>query len=267
MLMDEDETGKTIIFPDEADSLKELSEYLDVLSSSTRLKILKIVETKPKDIRQISSEIQTSYENTKKHIDKLLSIGVIRKEAGLSRPTAKGIHPVWKYSPVPGGMEAIVRNLGLFSNMKLTVADAKIGAKLAAVRGKVSEEFSGGAPTLTLLGGPDDGTVFPLQGDRIAVGRIDQEADVDPSAILLSEEYAAVTRVSKPHAHFLLQNGIWHLEDCGSTGGTFVNSTAITPHRKHALKDGDLIELAKGVHGASFVYITRGYQGREGEEP
>ncbi len=265
--MHEDETGKTIILSDEADSLQELSEYLDVLSSSTRLKILKIIERKPKDIRQISSEIRTSYENTKKHIDKLLSIGVVRKDAGLSRPTAKGVHPVWKYSLVPGGMEAIVRNLGLFSNMKLTVEDATLGAKLAAVRGKVSEEFSGGVPAVALLGGPDDGAVFPLAGDRIAVGRIDRDAAGDPSAILLSDEYAAVTRVSKPHARFTLHGGVWHIEDCGSTGGTFVNSTALAPHRKHPLRDGDLIDLARGVHGASFVYTAESRREKEGEEP
>ena len=45
---------------------------------------------------------RTSYENTKKHLDKLMSIGVIKKEAGLGAPTSKGIHPVWQYSLVPG---------------------------------------------------------------------------------------------------------------------------------------------------------------------
>ncbi|MDN7024074.1 FHA domain-containing protein [Methanoculleus sp. FWC-SCC1] len=265
--MHEDEAGETIILPDEVDSFRELSEYLDVLSSSTRLRILKIIERKPKDIRQISSEIRTSYENTKKHIDKLLSIGVVRKEAGLSRPTSKGIHPVWKYSLVPGGMEAIVRNLGLFSNMRLASADADLSARLAAVRGQVAEEFSGGVPAVTLLGGPDDGTVFPLEGERIAVGRGDRDAAGDLSAILLSEEYAAVTRVSKPHARFTLQSGVWHIEDCGSTGGTFVNGAALAPHHRQPLQDGDLIDLARGVHGASFVYTERGRSEREEEEP
>ncbi len=256
--MNGDEAGKTIILPEDADSLQELSEYLDVLSSTTRLKILKIIERKPKEIRRIASEIQSSYENTKKHMDKLLSIGVVRKEAGLSRETARGIHPVWKYSLVPGGMEAIVRNLGLFSNMKLTITDADLTVRLAAVRGKVSEEFAGSAPAVTLLGGPDDGTSFPLKGNRIAVGRVDRDtpAAYDPgSAIILSEEYGAVTRISKPHAVFILQSGIWHLEDCGSTGGTFINGTVLVPHRRSALKDGDLIELAKGIFGASFVFV------------
>lgn len=98
-----DDDSRTLILDTDNDDLQELSEYLDVLSSSTRLKILKAIERSPKDVRQISAAIETSYENTKKHLDKLMSIGVVRKEAGLSRPTAKGVHPVWKYSLVPGG--------------------------------------------------------------------------------------------------------------------------------------------------------------------
>ena len=54
------------------------------------LRILKFLEKKPRDARGISKEIETSYENTKKHLDKLLSIGVIKKEAGLGAPTQRG---------------------------------------------------------------------------------------------------------------------------------------------------------------------------------
>ncbi len=112
----------TIIVHEDSDSLEELSEYLDVLSSSARLRILKFLEKKPRDARAISKEIETSYENTKKHLDKLLSVGIIKKEAGLGAPTSKGIHPVWEYSIVPGGLEAIIRNLGLFSNTRVQIS-------------------------------------------------------------------------------------------------------------------------------------------------
>jgi DNA-binding transcriptional ArsR family regulator len=50
----------TIILHEESDSLEELSEYLDVLSSSARLRILKFLEKKPRDARSISREIETS---------------------------------------------------------------------------------------------------------------------------------------------------------------------------------------------------------------
>jgi hypothetical protein len=117
-------TGKppseTLMGAGDIDFLQELSEYLDVLSNSVRLRILKLIEKKPKDARTISHEIETSYENTKKHLDKLLSIGLIRKEAGIGKPTSKGVHPVWEYSLVPGALEAVTRNLALFSNTPIT---------------------------------------------------------------------------------------------------------------------------------------------------
>ncbi|MDN7013363.1 FHA domain-containing protein [Methanoculleus sp. FWC-SCC3] len=256
-----DDDSRTLILDADNDDLQELSEYLDVLSSSTRLKILKAIERRPKDVRQISYEIETSYENTKKHLDKLMSIGVVRKEAGLSRPTAKGIHPVWKYSVVPGGLEAITRSLGLFSNLRLTLTDAVLAKKLAGVRGTLSGEFAGQPPAVILLGGAEDGKVFPLGHDSIDIGRADPDAPGrSGQGITLGEDYAAVTRVSRPHARLTRRraDGTWLIEDCGSTGGTFVNGTLLEPGTRRELHDGDLIELAKGAPGATFVFVVPG---------
>jgi len=259
--MTSDDDSRTLILDIDSDDLQELSEYLDVLSSSTRLKILKVIERTPKDVRQISSEIETSYENTKKHLDKLLSIGVVRKEAGLSRPTSKGIHPVWKYSLVPGGLEAITRSLGLFANLKLTLTDAVLAKKLAGVRETFSGEFFGQRPVVILLGGVEDGKVFPIEHDTIAIGRVDPDAPgrSDPERdIILSEEYAAVTRVSRPHARLTRRADAWLIEDSGSTGGTFVNGMPLDRGKRRELHDGDLIELAKGAPGATLVFVVPG---------
>ncbi|MDR9815334.1 MAG: FHA domain-containing protein [Candidatus Methanoculleus thermohydrogenotrophicum] len=259
--MTNDDVSKTLILDMDGDDLQELSEYLDVLSSSTRLRILKAIERRPKDIRQISSEIETSYENTRKHINKLLSIGVVRKEAGLSRPTARGVRPVWKYSLVPGGLEMITRNLGLFANLKLTLTDAVLAEKLAGVRETFSGEFSGQLPVLILLGGAEDGKVFPLRHETIAIGRVDPDAPGRPDhddEILLGDDYAAVTRISRPHARLTRRDDTWFIEDCGSTGGTFVNGTQLDRGRRQELHDGDLIELAKGAPGATLVFVVPG---------
>jgi DNA-binding transcriptional ArsR family regulator len=258
--MTDNDDSRTLILDMDTDDLQELSEYLDVLSNSTRLKILKVIERRPKDVREISYEIETSYENTKKHLDKLLSIGVVRKEAGLSRPTAKGIHPVWKYSLVPGGLEAITRSLGLFSNLKLTLTDAMLAKKLAGVRETFSGELSGQPPVVILLGGAEDGKVFPLGHDSIDMGRADPDAPGrSGQGIVLSEEYAAVTRVSRPHARITRRrDGAWLVEDCGSTGGTFVNGTPLDRGTRRELHDGDLVELAKGAQGATLVFVVPG---------
>lgn len=248
----------TIIVHEESDSLEELSDYLDVLSSSARLRIVKFLEKKPHDARAISNEIETSYENTKKHLDKLLSIGVIKKEAGLGAPTSKGIHPVWEYSVVPGGLEAIIRNLGLFSNTRVQIVGGEISRRLEVVKGTISKEVLGNCPAAIVLGGPDDGKVFILKSDTIAIGRIDPDnkTSFDPGKdIVLADDYTAVTRVSKPHGQFHRQKGIWYIEDCGSTGGTQLNNKKLESHALVPVRDGDLVELAKGISGVKLVLI------------
>ena len=256
--MEQQDRSPTLIIHEESDSLEELSEYLDVLSSSARLRILKFLEKKPRDARSISKEIETSYENTKKHLDKLLSIGVIKKEAGLGAPTSKGIHPVWQYSLVPGGLEAIIRNLSLFSNTRVNVMGSDISRRLDAVKGTISKEVLGNAPAVIVLGGPDDGKVFPFKDDSVSIGRSDPanrdafRPDID---IVFSDGYTAVTRVSRPHGKITKKTNGWFIEDCGSTGGTQVNNKKIEKGVPVALNDGDLIELAKGVSGIRLLML------------
>ncbi|MEN6443951.1 MAG: FHA domain-containing protein [Methanoregula sp.] len=256
--MNTPDRSPTTISDENTDSLDELSEYLDVLSSNARLRIIKLLEKKPRDARAISNEIETSYENTKKHLDKLLGIGVIKKEAGLGAPTSKGIHPVWQYSIVPGGFEAIIRNLGLFSNAKVQIVGGEISRRLDAVKGTLSKEVLGDMPAAIVLGGHDDGKIFLLKHDRVRIGRIDTERHAhsnDDKDVVLDGTYTAVTRISKPHAVFLREGGTWHIEDCGSTGGTKLNNQQLENNVPALVQDGDLIELAKGVPGVRLLMI------------
>lgn len=247
--------SETVVGTGDVDFLQELSEYLDVLSSSVRLKILKLIERKPKDARTISREIETSYENTKKHLDRLLSIGLIRKEAGVGKPTSKGVHPVWEYSLVPGALEAVTRNLALFSNTSLASDNHLLSQKLSEVREKVSAEF-GAIPALIVMGGPDDGRVFFIRKRVTLLGRNDpafQGAGQDD--ILFSEEYRAVSRVSKPHARILETDGRYAIEDRGSTSGTYVNGQRLMPDEKKTLLDGAMIDLAKGPQSVRMMLV------------
>jgi DNA-binding HxlR family transcriptional regulator len=256
--MEPEDKSPTLIVDESTDSLDELSEYLDVLSSSARLKILKFLEKKPRDARSISREIETSYENTKKHLDKLLSIGVIKKEAGLGAPTSKGIHPVWEYSLVHGGFEAIIRNLGLFSNRKVQIVEGEMNNRLASVKGALSKEFMGNLPAAIVLGGVMDGKVFLLKKDVVSIGRIDVKNTMKYQAtddIVVADDYSAVTRVSRPHGKLIHENGAWYIEDCGSTGGTSVNNRRVEKQTRMPVNDGDLIELSKGVSGVRLLLI------------
>jgi pSer/pThr/pTyr-binding forkhead associated (FHA) protein/DNA-binding transcriptional ArsR family regulator len=256
--MDPVDKSPTMIISNESDSLEELSDYLDVLSSSARLRILKFLEKKPRDARSIANEIETSYENTKKHLDKLLSIGVIKKEAGLGAPTSKGIHPVWEYSLVPGGLEAIIRNLGLFSNNRVQIIGTEMSRRLDEIKSTISKEVLGNVPAAIVLGGPDDRKMFLLREDNVRIGRIDPGSldsyspEID---IVLSDGYTAVTRVSKPHGKFVHDKGGWYFEDCGSTGGSQINNRRLESRTRTPVRDGDLVELAKGVSGVKLLVI------------
>jgi DNA-binding HxlR family transcriptional regulator len=254
---------KTRVLSGDEDFFSDLSEYLEALSSSSRLKILQSIRKRPKDIRELSSEIQTSYENTKKHLDKLVAIGVVKKSPGLSRPTSKGVHPVWEYSLIPGAIDSVIRNLGVFST--LPAFNPGLAARLAGVRATVAREVAGHGAIIVVMGGTDDGRVFMVPETGARIGRADPDAGAAPAAgdVVLSEDYAAVTRVGRPHARITCVRGTWFIEDTGSTGGTSVNGHALAPHTKMALADGCSIALSQGVRGAVLSVMIPPEQGRQ----
>ncbi|MDH7594176.1 MAG: FHA domain-containing protein [Methanomicrobiales archaeon] len=264
--MEERERSETVVEPQDIDALEELSEYLDVLSNSARLRILKLLERKPKDVRTISHEIGTSYENTKKHIDRLMSIGVIRKEAGIGRPTSKGVHPVWEYSLVPGALEAIVRSLAIFGNLTLGAAHTVLSERIGEVREGLSAEF-GHFPALVVMGGDMDRSVFFITKDEARLGRHDpnHRATEEGVGIVLSDDYRAVSRISKPHARIFSRGDAWFITDAGSMGGTFVNGKRIERGEIAGIADGAIIELSKGAQSARLLFSLPSRRGSDTE--
>lgn len=238
--------------------LQELSEYLEVLSNPVRLKILKVIEKEPKEISQIASRIDTSYANTKKHIDQLVAIGLVKKEAGFGRETVKGIHPVWKFSLVDGGLELLIKNIGVFSSINIPMGYGDLAARIEPVKKAILETSGGQGPALHLVEGNAAGRTFLIKKERISIGRIDPDfpAHAKEGDVALPVEYAAVTRITKPHA-FMYRSGIeWFIEDRGSSGGTYINADRISPMHKTPLKNGDVIDLAIGESSARFLFVN-----------
>jgi len=238
--------------------LQELSEYLEVLSNPTRLKILKVIEKEPREISEISSRIDTSYANTKKHIDQLVHIGLVKKEAGFGRETAKGIHPVWKFSLAEGSLEMLIKNLGVFSRINIPMGYGEIQSTLDSVRKAVIKESGKDYPALHLVEGKGAGHTFLLRQDRILIGRTDPDSPfkVSEGDIELPEEYVAVTRITKPHAIVSRAGTGWQIEDRGSSGGTYLNAEVMVPMHKTILKNGDIIDLSIGEEAARFLFIA-----------
>jgi pSer/pThr/pTyr-binding forkhead associated (FHA) protein len=77
-----------------------------------------------------------------------------------------------------------------------------------------------------------DGSEHTLTGSPLTIGR--------ESANDLTFESPAVSR---EHAAVVLREGRWYLEDRGSTNGTFLNGTRVTPGTPLPLRHADRIEL------------------------
>ena len=80
-------------------------------------------------------------------------------------------------------------------------------------------------------GGGRAGETFPLEGERMTVGR---RPDCD---IFLDD-----VTVSRDHAVIVARGDEHYLDDLGSLNGTYVNRRRIESHR---LSDGDELQIGK----------------------
>jgi hypothetical protein len=88
-----------------------------------------------------------------------------------------------------------------------------------------------GAALVVRAGGGRVGESFPLEGDRVTIGR---RPDSD---IFLDD-----VTVSRDHALLVRRAGDYHLDDLGSLNGTYVNRSRIDSSR---LEDGDELQIGK----------------------
>lgn len=247
---------RTILNGSDPEFISDLTEYLDVLASPVRLHILSYVGTRSRTVRQISHEIETSYENTKKHLNRLLSLGLIRKEIGVSDEPVNQGQPVFFYSLVPGGLDHTVSSLALFSAVSGKTA-SRFSERLKAAREGLQGILPATGPRLMITNGPENGRLYDISGEIFRIGRIEEEWDgITPEpAILIPEEYRSVSRVSRPHAWIRRRIGLWTITEGGSKGGTTVNGIPVS-HEPTILKDGDLIELSTGPLGVGLLFQT-----------
>lgn len=102
------------------------------------------------------------------------------------------------------------------------------------------DELPGGVATLVIrAGGGRAGESFPLQADRLTVGR-------RPDADIFLDDVT----VSRDHALLVKRGGSYFLDDCGSLNGTYVNRRRIESHK---LTDGDELQIGK----YKLAYLSR----------
>jgi pSer/pThr/pTyr-binding forkhead associated (FHA) protein len=89
----------------------------------------------------------------------------------------------------------------------------------------------GGAALVVRAGGGRVGESFPLQRDRMTIGRR-PDSDVFLDDVTVSRDHALVVR----------RGDEFHLDDLGSLNGTYVNRRRIESHH---LADGDELQVGK----------------------
>jgi pSer/pThr/pTyr-binding forkhead associated (FHA) protein len=96
---------------------------------------------------------------------------------------------------------------------------------------EIEDVTAGGAALVIRAGGGRVGETFPLTGERMGIGRRPE-----------SEIFLDDVTVSRDHALLVLRNGAYHLDDCGSLNGTYVNRQRVDSHR---LEEGDELQIGK----------------------
>ena len=112
-----------------------------------------------------------------------------------------------------------------------TTAAYKIGETGELEEIELEDVVAKGAALVIRAGGGRAGESFPLEGDRLTVGRRPE------SDIFLDD-----VTVSRDHAVLVRRGGEYHLDDCGSLNGTYVNRRRIDSHK---LIDGDELQIGK----------------------
>lgn len=217
------------------DVLGELSEYFSVLGNETRLKILKAIQNEAKDARMIANvlherwNIEVAVPNTKKHLKKLIEIGVVTKYPVVRddgqivmcyRQVSKSLNAVLNILQVLRGYESDTIGIGETKKIERTIEE-------------ILNEFSS-KNKLVLLDDKDIVSEYPLEKKSVRIGRIQP----DMNDISLPDTDRTVGR---KQSCLIYESGKYYLEDIDSKNGTYL----MDKHQKRFIKleQGKRVEL------------------------
>ncbi len=112
-----------------------------------------------------------------------------------------------------------------------TTATYRVGETGELIPVDLEQVAARGAALVVRAGGGRVGESFPLEGERLTIGR---RPDSD---VFLDD-----VTVSRDHALLVRRGGEFHLDDLGSHNGTYVNRRRIESHK---LADGDELQVGK----------------------
>jgi len=124
----------------------------------------------------------------------------------------------------------------------------------------LDEVAAHGAVLVIRSGGGRTGETFPIEGERISIGRR-PDSDIFLDDVTVSRDHALLVKrgeewflddvtVSRDHALLVKRGEEWYFDDLGSLNGTYVNRQRIESHR---LADGDELQIGK----YKLAYLSR----------
>ncbi len=85
------------------------------------------------------------------------------------------------------------------------------------------------------------GQAFPLNGEKLIIGREDPKHEIHPD-IQIDDQTMTLGR---KHARLLFQDGKWMVEDRNSRNKTRLNGKNVSPYELQPLKDGDTLHFGR----------------------
>jgi hypothetical protein len=117
------------------------------------------------------------------------------------------------------------------SSAESSTATYRVGETGELIPVDLEDVVAQGAALVIRAGGGRVGESFPLESERMTIGRR-PESDV----------FLDDVTVSRDHALLVRRGSDYHLDDLGSLNGTYVNRSRIESHK---LEDGDELQIGK----------------------
>jgi CRP-like cAMP-binding protein len=148
---------------------------------------------------------------------------------------------------IKGNIEIAIRMLRKLSirlreaERRVEVLEAAEGKPSGAVRPVVQPRPKpAGVGAGARLEAEGEGTVFPLGGEEILIGRYDPVTEMRPDVDLTSVDLKRT--VSRRHARIVREGGAYTItEEVGALNGTFVNGQKLVTGRAQPIRDGDKV--------------------------
>jgi pSer/pThr/pTyr-binding forkhead associated (FHA) protein len=116
--------------------------------------------------------------------------------------------------------------------------------KVAHTSGNNQKHSGVAHSTFTIERGDAPGTEFRLTNDESTIGRWDADNGIFPDVDL--DAFDTDAKVSRRHARVVRREGVFYIEDLGSTNGTYVNrGRRLLPGNSQILNDGDEVIVGK----------------------